>query len=200
MGRCALIVKADELEKVISNLESSNSYANIGELCEAVANSDWGKSVRNQKHQVRGISSGFVQAKIREFGIKLKTQAGKKDKTRSKVPRSEKLSGLKGMDYFGQKLMDNVKLSKEPKLEKLAEKALQGNIRACVKLNCMQCQGMTDAYKACNGGTGGVPCALYPLNRLFFKNRKKLVKNKDDNFYTTEFLKELDEIEISLNS
>lgn len=178
MGRASLVIEKDELENCINRLERENTYRTFGELCEAVANSDWGLSVKNSKGEVRGISAPKVYAVIREYGIKCVTQPGKRGRVSGggeKVNRSEKLAGKKEMKVFSAALMKSMEYDKIPDgYKKLAEQAINGSFKAAIKLNCISCCGFSGEHRSCDGGLGGVcPCPLYPANLLLFPNRKK---------------------------
>lgn len=194
MGRASLLVKSDELEGVIRKLEASTTFPTIGELCEAVSQTEWAKGIKNTKMRVRGISPQMVYVKVKEFKIGLLTKAGKKGRTSgvpiNKVPRQDKLAQIKGMTEYSNRLTKEVNTGVVPdRYKRMASLAILGNARACAALMCGQCMGYTGAEKACDGAMGGVPCANYPQNRLIYGNRRAFVEN-DEGFWETAIEKE----------
>jgi len=194
MGRVSLLVKSDELEGVIRQLEAANAYSSIGDLCAAISESEWGKSVKNSKMRVKGISPQMVYVKIKEFKIGLLTKAGKRGRVEganvTKVPRSAKLAKVKGMKDFAATLTKELNTGNVPdRYKRMGQLAILGNPRACAALVCGQCMGYSGAEKACDGALGGVPCANYPQNRLIYGNRRSMVKNSDG-FWETVMEKE----------
>ena len=185
MGRSALVVKAAELKSLVETMEAKVSYPTLGELCDAIANTDWARNIRNQKHVIRGLSAQMVGIKIKEMGITTKTKPGARGRVAGQVvtkrPRSEKVKGLK-LAKFTEALRKEVKDVPE-RYQKYAELALQGNPIAAIKLSCGQCMGYTGAEKACDGALGGIPCANYVMNRLIFVKRLGLEPNPKSGFY-----------------
>lgn len=184
MGRASLLIKSDELEGVIRTLELANVYGSIGELCTAVSESEWGKSVKNSKMRIKGISPQMVYVKVKEFKIGLKTKAGKRGRSEgtnvTKVSRQDKLDKVKGMAKFAEALTKEVNTGHVPdKYKRMTALAILGNARACAALVCGQCMGYSGAEKACDGAMGGVPCANYPQNRLIYGNRRTFKENPD---------------------
>lgn len=190
MGRAALVISETKLAECVKQLESEKTFATLGDLCQAVADSEWGKSIRNVKHQIRGISAPKVYQTIRDYNIICATKPGKRGRASGtsvdKSSRAEKLAEKKVMPGFAIALKSEVDQPGIPdKYKALAEKALSGSFKAAIQLHCAQCTGYTDAYKACDGALGGVPCGLYPANLLMFPNRRKMVEG-DDGFFGTE--------------
>ena len=174
MSRSPLIVDEAQLESVINDLESNNTYASVGDLCQAVSDTNWGKGIQNAARKVKGISPQMVYVKIRDFKIPIKTKRGTRGKTKNRVPRADKIKKLDLSDYQKNMKRELGQKGTPDKAKVLAAKAMDGSIKAAVQFKCYQCYGYTEGYKSCTGGDG-VPCALYPINRLLFKNRKKEV-------------------------
>lgn len=190
MGRSALIIPPAKLAACVAELEAANTYSNLTELCNAVSASEWGKSVRNTKMQIRGISPQSVYKAIRDNNTPHTTKAGKRGRavgsTVSKVSRADKLSKKPVMAKFSIALLKEVSSAGVPDNYKgLAEQAIAGSFKAAIHLHCAQCAGYTSAYKSCDGALGGVPCGLYPANLLMFPNRRVMVE-EEDGFWTTE--------------
>lgn len=195
MGRASLVVKETELKSAIATVESNGPFANFGALCEAVANTDWAKQVRNTKHQIRGLQPQMVGIKIKEYNVECLTKPGKKGRQAgqaiTKTSRSDKVKKLK-IEKFAEKLLGEVtSTDKNPvpdKYMRLAQQALEGSPVAAIKLQCGACMGYTGDEKACDGALGGTPCPLYVMNRLCYSSRRKFVTN-EDGFMRTELLK-----------
>lgn len=170
MGRSPLIVKKDELQKVINDLEASRQFRNQQELFLAVQESDWGKNVRNANYRVKGIKAPVVYNKIREFDIVLKTPKGKKGRTVGQVVnrtnRSEKMAKNPEIQRALKQLRDDVDTlgDNKERLNGVIDKIEGGSIVHAVRLKCMECRGYegTD-YKQCNA-----VCPLRPVNLIIW--------------------------------
>jgi hypothetical protein len=182
MGRSPLIVKKEQLQNTINQLEDTTEFANIGALCEAVSQSEWGKGIRNEAFKVKGLSPQMVYKKIQELQISIKTKAGKRGRPvgskANRSSRADKLATIPQIRDFEKRIQVEVKGTS---FEKTAIKAATGSLKAACKLMCAQCVGYTDAYKAC----ATTNCALYPINRLLFPKRKSLEKVRGSYFYET---------------
>lgn len=195
MGRASLVVKEAELKNAITQVESNGPFANFGLLCEAVANTDWAKAVKNEKHITKGLQPQMVGVKIKSFNIECLTKPGKKGRQPGqamvKSTRSDKVKKLKIQKFAGLLLKEVTSTEKNPvpdKYMRLAQQALEGSPIAAIKLQCGACMGYTGDEKACDGALGGTPCPLYVMNRLCYGARRKFVTN-EDGFMRTELLK-----------
>src|SRR5690349_12731858 len=136
MGRSALVIKTTELQAVVDKLEASTTFSSLGELCAAIEASDWGKSVRNEKHVPKGISAQVAQREIRNRDITYKTQKGARGRvagaTVSMTSRKERASKI-DMGTYPDRLRKTVSGPDVPERYKaLAELAIQGNaVAAC---------------------------------------------------------------------
>jgi hypothetical protein len=179
MGRSALVVKTAELQATVNELEATNTYSTLGELCEAIAATSWAKGVRNEKHAVRGLSAQVAGREIKARGITCKTKPGARGRAAgtviNKSSRKDKAAKLNIQKYATALRKEVAGCDRIPVPEryaKMAEQALEGNAVAAIKLQCGMCMGYTGAEKACDGGMGGVPCPLYTLNRLVYAKRR----------------------------
>lgn len=183
MGRSALVVKAPELQKVVSDLEATTTYSALSELCDAIAETPWAKNVRNEKHAIRGLSPQMAGIKIRELAITCKTQPGKRGRASgAKVNRTskrDKAAKLKLGDYPSLLRKEVSGPDVPDRYKGLAEEALAGNAVAACKLQCGACMGYTGAEKACNGKFGGTPCPLYVINQMVFSKRRAFTPGED---------------------
>lgn len=190
MGRSSLVVKATELQNIIDQLEAKQTFINMSELQDAIADTPWAKDIRNEKHAIRGLSPQMVYIKIKEFGLTTKTKAGKKGRVAGapvvKTSRREKLAKNPRMKQFAKDITSEINTGEVPDTyKKAADGAIAGEMRGCVKLMCGQCFGYTGNEKSCDN----TRCGLYPLNLLVFPNRRKLVENAEG-FYDSERDKE----------
>jgi hypothetical protein len=185
MGRSALVIKTAELQACISKLEADKTFATLGELCEAVENTDWARGIRNEKHVIRGLSAQVVGREIKARGITVQTKPGARGRVIGQVvnkrSRRDKVAGLK-IGKFAAALRKEVSDAPE-RYQKYAEAALEGNAIAAIKLKCGSCMGYTGAEKACDGGLGGTPCPNYIMNRLIFVKRLGLEQNPKSGFF-----------------
>jgi len=72
-GKPKLEITPEALQAAVDLVESQQAFSTLGELWEAVANTDWGKNF-----QPKPLSAAVVYQRVREFEIKFKTVAGKK--------------------------------------------------------------------------------------------------------------------------
>ncbi len=182
MGRSALLIDSGKIERVIAELETDKTFSSIGELCDAVAESEYGKSIRNSRLQVRGISPQKVYAFIREAKIPHKTRAGARGRakgaTYTKRTKADKLHEVPQMEKWLSGILRMVSLPEIPaRYKDIAQKAAEGNVRACVAITCASCCGFENqAWKTCQSTT----CGLVPLNLMMWPERKVAVKDDDD--------------------
>lgn len=175
MGRSALLIKKESLQDTVTALEASREFANIAELCQAVADSDWGKSVKNSKMIIKGISPQKVYQSLGEHRIVFKTKPGKrgnvKGATVNRVSRKEKLSKKPEVKEWQRCMHKVADLPEVPdRIHNVVDKVAAGSFKHGVALACMNCQGFEGtAYKSCTSKT----CPLLPLNLIIWPNRKE---------------------------
>jgi hypothetical protein len=122
-------VSPSDLRQVIEKLEREQKFVNRSELFQAVANTPWGK--------INKVTPSVVYLRIKEFGIQPVTPKGKQGN-----PGLKGNAGPRKPRKVSEKAA--AALRKEAKyynLESLAEEALSGSRKSCIKLNCLLCAG-----------------------------------------------------------
>lgn len=181
MGRSPLIVKKEELQKIVSELEATRTFTNQQELFLAVSESEWGKNVRNANWRVKGIQPAVVYNKIRELGVTVKTPKGRKGRVAGQVVnRTARADKMKRKDI--QKAVADVRKDinlypgDNAKYMRIVDKVAEGSLKDAIKLKCMECRGYegTD-YKECKS-TG---CPLLPINLMFWPRNAEQKEGED---------------------
>lgn len=159
MARIKVEVNKDELQKVINELESKETFNNLSTLYKAVENTEWAKS-----QQPKPLTASVVYLRIREFGIVCKTQPGKRlggDKPTDQVTEqvTEPLVPHKKMAAFGETFSKMRKFVPSRFLP-LIDRAEKGSKVACIKLKCLDCSGYdVKEIKYCVVDA----CSLFPI-------------------------------------
>lgn len=87
MAKTPTIIDKEEFQKVLSDLESKNTFPNLSALWKAVENTDWAKS-----RSPRPLMAASAGVKAAEMGLIIKTQPGKRfNKTDKPVVEKAKL-------------------------------------------------------------------------------------------------------------
>jgi hypothetical protein len=184
MGRSALIVREGELQATVTALEVKQEFSNIGELCKAVSESDYGRGIKNSRMQVKGISPAKVYQCLNEFKISFKTKAGRRGRvagsTVNRTSRSDKLAGNKLVENWKCGMNKVVNLPEVPdRFAKVVDRVASGSFRAGVMLACANCHGFEGStYKSCASTT----CPILPLNVLLWPQRGKGPETNEGGF------------------
>lgn len=157
MARTKLEINKGEFQKVVTDLETKQTFENPSALWKAVEASDWAKAL-----QPRPLTAAVAYVRAKELGLVVKTPAGKRGiqsgpvgggVPRVRVPRSKKMKAF--AETFA-------KLRKEtPKRYlPLVDKAEKGSAKACIKLKCLECSAwQSSEIKHCVI----ISCPLYPI-------------------------------------
>jgi hypothetical protein len=78
MGRAKLLVDKQELQAEIDKIEAGATFANRNELFLVVAETDWGKGIKNSCGVVKGINPATLNQRVNEFKLTLKTPLGRR--------------------------------------------------------------------------------------------------------------------------
>lgn len=161
MGRASLVIDKAELEREISNAESAKTFENQSRLFEYICGTDWAKGIKDSLGRPKLPSPVNIYQRVKEFGITLKTQAGKKG------------GGLKGPRTKGERFKGDKSLlikSVPAEYKPLAEKVVSGSMKAAIKLKCLECccYQMTEVRKCTM-----TDCALYGFLRRDGKNSEE---------------------------
>lgn len=178
MGRSALVIDANALQNAVDKIEANGPLSSIGELCEAISKSEFGKSIKNSRRVVKGISAPKAYQAIREYKIVHKTKSGKRGRVAgaaggTRSTRASKLGGKDAMAKWIAGATSMVSLPEVPeRFQGVVQRAATGNVRACVQLACNACVGFQPGAAAtCKSER----CGLFPLNMLIYPNRKDAI-------------------------
>ena len=149
MGRAGLVIKADELKAVITELEANAKFDNRSRLFEAVTKTIWADNIKDTLGRPHKISVANVYQYVVKFGLDkiLQTPQGKRGNPNigerltpaERKQRIEKRPGfLQTMARLKFDIKNHFGHIPESK-QKLLDKAATGNKAACVKLKCLEC-------------------------------------------------------------
>lgn len=151
MGRAALKITKEDLVKVISELETKQTFINQTKLFDAVCATDWAKNMTNTVGDKKPLQPINVYQYTKNLGVTFNTPKGKKGNPnigssgKSSKNRSKKMEAKSGYYLALNELKYNFK--KRPNLLK---SVLKGSITAAVKAKCLDCCcGSVSEAKAC---------------------------------------------------
>lgn len=157
MAKTRLEINKDEFQKVVTDLEASQTFENPSMLWKAVEATDWAKSLHP-----RALTAAVAYVRAKELGITYKTPAGKRggalkgrvggDTPRLRVPRSKKMEAF--ASTFARMRQETPK-----RYLPLVDKAEKGSLKACLKLKCLECANWQAVeVKLCEI----ISCPLFP--------------------------------------
>jgi hypothetical protein len=157
-----LEVGRDELQRIVTELESKQTFPHPSALWKAVEETQWAKS-----YQPRPVTAAVAYGRAKELGIRYQTSPAKRGigivlseqqraamqaARKNRKPRAEK------MRAFARTFADLRKLS-PPRYLPLVDQAEKGSLRAAIKLNCLECSNFqVSEVKSCPV----VFCAMFP--------------------------------------
>jgi len=137
MARVKLEVNKVELQKVVTDLEAKQVFANPSYLWKAVEGTEWAKS-----QKPRPLTASVACARAKELGIVSKTPPGKKGRGGNpnfgkgpkgpRIPRSEK---FKAFDKTFEIMAKEV----PQQYRHLIDKIRKGSMKSALKLKCLDC-------------------------------------------------------------
>jgi ribosomal protein L44E len=149
MGRRTILVDKIKLQNIINKLEDEQEFATRGQLCETVA-----KKYTTQEgiH----ITSSVVYLRIKEFGIEIKTQPGKRGRgglpnrisgnETKRIPRKEKFKTNPTI----QIALAKINKATPERFRPMAERIRKGSMKAALQLKCLDCSDYsTTEVKRC---------------------------------------------------
>ena len=160
-GRKKLELNKNELQKIITQLEAKQTFANLSELFGAVENTEWAKTM-----EPRPLKAPVVYQRVKELGIICKTLPGKRGNPNLGKPnvngevvvkrsRAEKLIGF-------NKSFAQMREEMPKEYHSLIVRAQAGSLKSAVRLKCIECSGYVKGeVNKCNV----VACALYPFRK-----------------------------------
>ena len=167
MARTKLEINKDEFQKVVNDLETSQTFENPSMLWKAVEASDWAKSL-----QPRPLTAAVAYARSKELGITIKTQPGKRGAAvangvpRVRVPRSKKMKAFK-------ETFERLRKETPKRFLPLVDKAEKGSAKACIKLKCLECSNWQSVEVKC---CEIINCPLYPIRPFQGKGKEEAVE------------------------
>jgi len=156
-----LEVSRDELQRIVDELESQQTFPNPSALWKAVEETAWAKA-----HQPRPVAASVAYDRAKELGIQYKTRPAKRGlialteeqraamlaARKNRKPRSEKMKAY-ASTFTG---MRNCVTERFLPLVAQAEK---GSLRAAIKLKCLDCSNYQPSeIKEC----AITVCSLFP--------------------------------------
>jgi len=155
-------VDRPKLEAALREAEKNGPLANMGELWKRVA------ELYNANPGVQQITFSVVLLRVKEWGIQVKTQPGRKGGPMSeehkqafavsrgkRTPRAEKMKEFKTFDLLRAELGKDNRRRFLP----VVDAAEKGSLRAAIKLTCLDCcNWQTSEIKLC----GIESCAMFP--------------------------------------
>jgi hypothetical protein len=188
MAKPTLIINAKEFQNVVNELESKNTFKNIGELWKAIEETSWAKSLKP-----RPLTFSVAMIRAKELGITTKTLPGKRGKEKGSTLTEEHKAALKEGRKNKKKISTTHKKTFDamrktmPNRIPLIIRAEQGSKNAFIKLNCLDCSdNQPSEVKYCQC----YDCPMFPI-RPYQKS-----KNSELHELTEKFKQEGRDFEI----
>lgn len=171
MAKAKLEINKAEFQKIVTELEAAQTFSSPSHLWKAVENTEWAKG-----QKPRPLTSSVALMRAKDLGIVFVTLPGKIRGNPNlggtgrgvRVPRSQK---MKAFSESFQIMRKEVPVQ----FHKLVTKAEQGNMRAALKLKCLDCSAWDAAEVRKCECTG---CSLYPFRT---GANKKVVADVSEN-------------------
>lgn len=176
MPRPTINIRETELRSLINTLESSKTFKNHSELFKAVCDSDWAKSLKNSAGNAVTLQPATVYQRVKEFGITLKTEAGKKGRVAGSsftVVRTTRASKFSTNELV-QNSIKSIRKNTPHGYKKLVDKIEAGSLKAAVRLKCLDCVNYTV------GEIGVEACSSCPLAPFVFVKLSSYKKDDED--------------------
>jgi hypothetical protein len=163
MARTKLEINKDDFQKVVTDLESKQTFENPSALWKAVEATDWAKGL-----QPRPLTAAVAYARAKELGIVIKTQPGKRGAggltgaPRVRVPRSKKMKAF-------AETFQRLRKETPKRFLPLVDKAEKGSAKACIKLKCLECSAWQPTEVRHCVITN---CPLYPIRPFQGKGKE----------------------------
>lgn len=133
--KVAIPIDIERFKKEIELAESTQTFANQTALFEYIANTTWGKTAYKKP-----LTAAVLYLRYKQEALIIKTPKGKRGRaTGTAVNRTARKDKLANHPMF----KENIRLLKRnhPSLVKTIDKLAGGNLRATIKLNCLDCCG-----------------------------------------------------------
>ena len=134
MARIAVEVDANELQRVIAELESSNTYSSHNELWLAVSNTEWARAFKP-----RPLSPSLIMLHAKRNNLVFKTPKGVRGRTKGEGWRKRRIDP------------DSIAAMRKskPEFENFITRIEKGSAKAAIALNCLECSGFSRKEVAC---------------------------------------------------
>ena len=159
MARTKVEIDRAVFQKIVTELETHKEFSNPSKLWEAVANTDWAKSMTP-----RPLTVSVLYMRAKELGIVYKTQKGKRGRAGG-IPLGSRGQRVSKKDKFAksEQMQNAFKMIRESTPERflhIVELAANGSRSAGVKLKCLECSNyQTKEIRECNINS----CGLWPF-------------------------------------
>lgn len=131
-GRKPIEINREEFQVVIRELEEKNVFPNRSALWAVLEHTEWART-----RSPRPLTAQVAMMKAEEFGLEIKTEKGKRGRTKGEKPPAS--SGRRKKSFSLPMLESGVPVEEREKLAKTLEKAANGSLKARIKLNCLNC-------------------------------------------------------------
>lgn len=133
-GRKPIEIDKAEFQQVVSKLEQERAYPTRAALWADVEQTEWAKT-----RVPRPLTSQVALLKAEELGLEIKTEKGKRGRSKGCGPVSS--GGKKKKVFSIQEVKNGIPVEEQKLLEKTLNRAANGSLKARVKLMCMDCTG-----------------------------------------------------------
>lgn len=174
MAKTKLEINKNELQKLVTELEAKQVFANPSHLWKAVEASDWAKGL-----QPRPLTASVAYARAKELGIIFKTIPGKKgggNPNLGSAPRGPRVPRSQKMKKFS-KTFSLMRKEVPEQYQYLIEKVEKGSMKAALKMKCLDCSAwdMSEVRNCvCTG------CPLFPYRPGANKNVSESKNDKSE--------------------
>lgn len=144
-------INRTELEKVVQEIEASNTFTNRSALFKAISETDWAKGHK------KPLTSSVVMLRINEFNIPLKTPKGKKG---AGLDGARRTGATRERKKANPAVISELRKVTPKSRHRLVDKIENGSMSSAIKLKCLECGGYeTKEIKFCTVRT----CALWTI-------------------------------------
>lgn len=159
MARQKLNINKDTLQRIVNQLEATQTFQNPSYLWKAIESTEWAKNL-----DPRPLTANVAYLRAKELGIIFNTKAGKRGGTMTKERVAKMQSGRKGrprsikMTVFASTFSE-MRATYPSAFLPLISRAEKGSLKAALNLKCLECcsfQRVEVRNCQCPG------CALYP--------------------------------------
>jgi hypothetical protein len=135
-GRKPIVVDKMKLQDVLVNIEWDGPLQSRNALWQAVAESDYAKSIK--------LSPQVAMLKAKAFGdsLMILTPLGKKGRSKGEAPPKANTDKAKRSRRISLEIVELLKKKFPQSMHRTVDRAAKGSLKAGVALNCMDCSGM----------------------------------------------------------